>query len=72
MKKVERLKLARQGKLNVLSVTLFELQGKLIQTERHARDAGLSKLGDWCATRRKIVKSWGERLGKRRRGEDLS
>ena len=70
--KAERAKKARQAKLNVLGVTLFELEGKLTQTERHARDAGLSKVGDWCAARKESVKSWGERLRERRRNADQS
>lgn len=62
MKKAEREKQARQAKLRVLSLTLFELGGKLTQTERHARSAGLSKVGDWCAERRKTIESWKERI----------
>lgn len=65
--KAERARAERRGRVNVLAVTLFELEGKLTQVARHARDAGLPPIADESAFWRTTVSEWRAKINDARK-----
>lgn len=53
----------------MLAVTLFELEGKLTQVARHARDAGLSPIANETAFWKSTVVEWRAKVGEATRRE---